>query len=82
MSLMLVSLVLMAIARSIALIWVAIILFGVGNGMYPSVEIAIACDCIPRSRDAGKFMAEFAVSLTAGQLVGQLVFGLSLQAFS
>lgn len=76
------ALLLMMFANNMAIIWVTVVLLGLGNGVYPSVEMAICCDCIPRTKDAGKFVAEFSVCQTVGQLIGQLVFGQTLQAFS
>lgn len=72
----------MLFARGSALIYSAIVVFGLGNGIFPVTEIAVCCDCIPRSRDAGKFVAEFTLMQTVGQLIGQLCDSQVLQHFS
>eukprot|EP01105_Mastigella_eilhardi_P008254 TRINITY_DN2012_c0_g1_i4.p1 TRINITY_DN2012_c0_g1~~TRINITY_DN2012_c0_g1_i4.p1 ORF type:complete len:465 (-),score=71.52 TRINITY_DN2012_c0_g1_i4:81-1475(-) len=66
-----------AAVQSLPGVWISVCIFGLGNGLYPSVETAQACDCLPSNRDSGRFLGEFALAATLGQLVGQ--FGVGVQ---
>eukprot|EP01105_Mastigella_eilhardi_P008251 TRINITY_DN2012_c0_g1_i1.p1 TRINITY_DN2012_c0_g1~~TRINITY_DN2012_c0_g1_i1.p1 ORF type:complete len:447 (-),score=116.10 TRINITY_DN2012_c0_g1_i1:85-1425(-) len=71
-----------AAVQSLPGVWISVCIFGLGNGLYPSVETAQACDCLPSNRDSGRFLGEFALAATLGQLVGQFGVGLLLQQFA
>eukprot|EP00727_Mastigamoeba_balamuthi_P012288 m51a1_g7682 hypothetical protein (485) ;mRNA; r:11285-12818 len=76
------SLVVWAFAESEALMWAALCTWGVGNGMYGPVDVAVSCATLPSSANAGKHMAIANVVSTVSGLVTQVLYGLLLKAFS
>eukprot|EP00727_Mastigamoeba_balamuthi_P007186 m51a1_g3088 hypothetical protein (489) ;mRNA; r:82739-84307 len=76
------AMVLWATVESEAMIWVSVLVYGLGNGIYNPVETAMACDSLPASKDAGKHMAVFTVAATLAQLLSQLLDGVLLAQFS
>ncbi|KAH3762104.1 major facilitator superfamily protein [Pelomyxa schiedti] len=71
-----------AFVQNLAGVWVAVAVYGLGGGLYPCVETALACDCLPSNRDSGKFLGEFALMATFGQLIGQFGVGSVLQLWA
>ncbi|KAH3763693.1 MFS transporter [Pelomyxa schiedti] len=62
-------------------VYVVAAIYGLGNGMYWTLEDAMACDSLPSKQRSGIFMSEYGLVLTVGGLVGQLLNGLILDFF-
>eukprot|EP01105_Mastigella_eilhardi_P020787 TRINITY_DN4989_c0_g1_i1.p1 TRINITY_DN4989_c0_g1~~TRINITY_DN4989_c0_g1_i1.p1 ORF type:complete len:528 (+),score=147.82 TRINITY_DN4989_c0_g1_i1:119-1702(+) len=69
-------------AKSLALVFVSAVIYGFGNGVYSTSDIAMACDTLPSKKASGVFLAEFSIAMTLGLLLGEGVNGLSLEAFA
>ena len=69
-----VSVLLFGLVRSLALLYVLGILYGIGYGAYYAVDWALACDVLPdREHAAGRDMALWHVSFTLPQVLAPAV---------
>ncbi len=66
--------------RSLTLVLVAALVFGLGYGTYLSTDWALAVDVLPQSHDAAKDMGLWSISQTIAQTIATLVAGLFLAA--
>jgi len=63
----------------VASIFVCAVVYGVGNGAYLSVDLALALDCLPDRKTAAKDLGIWGVSAFIGSTIGPLIEGLALQ---
>jgi MFS family permease len=69
-----VSVLLFGLVRSLALLYVLGILYGIGYGAYYAVDWALACDVLPnREEAAGRDMALWHVSFTLPQVLAPAI---------
>ncbi|TMD75502.1 MAG: MFS transporter, partial [Chloroflexi bacterium] len=77
------SVLLFGLVRSVALIFVLGVLFGIGYGLYVAVDWAIACDVLPdRARSSGRDMGLWHVAFTLPPALAPAVFAPILHAFN
>ena len=72
----------MAAAPGVEVVFPLCILFGVGNGMYLSVDYALACDVLPSLETAAESLGVWGVAAFLGSTGGPLLAGPLLQAVS
>jgi len=68
--------VLIAAHPSVALIVPAVVVFGIGNGAYGTVDWLLALRVLPRGQDAGKDFGVWHVCMVAPQMIAPPVTGL------
>ncbi len=69
--------------RSVALVFVLGVLFGIGYGLYVAVDWAIACDVLPdREKSSGRDMGLWHIAFTLPPALAPAVFGPILHAFN
>jgi len=77
------SVLLFGLVRSVALVFVLGVLFGIGYGLYVAVDWAIACDVLPdRERSSGRDMGLWHVAFTLPPALAPAVFAPILHAFN
>lgn len=68
------GLAMFAMATSVAMVWVSIVIFGLGNGLFlPSVTSLVSFEADPGNR--GAVMGLFNAASSAGRIVGPAVSG-------
>ncbi|CEM01475.1 unnamed protein product [Vitrella brassicaformis CCMP3155] len=63
----------------VSCIYFCAVIYGIGNGAYLSVDLALALDCLPDRRTAAKDLGIWGVSAFVGSAIGPLIEGLALQ---
>src|SRR5438874_819810 len=77
------SVLLFGLVRSVALVFVLGVLFGIGYGLYVAVDWAIACDVLPdRERSSGRDMGLWHVAFTLPPALAPAAFAPILHAFN
>jgi len=77
------SVLLFGLVRSVALLFVLGVLFGIGYGLYVAVDWAIACDVLPdREKSSGRDMGLWHVAFTLPPALAPAVFAPILHAFN
>src|SRR5438445_13173463 len=78
-----VSVLLFGLVRSLSLLYVLGILYGIGYGAYYAVDWALACDVLPnREEAAGRDMALWHVSFTLPQVLAPAILAGLLRFFN
>mmetsp|Transcript_20536 Transcript_20536/g.50004 ORF Transcript_20536/g.50004 Transcript_20536/m.50004 type:complete len:476 (-) Transcript_20536:210-1637(-) len=60
-------------------IYFCAVIYGIGNGAYLSVELALALDCLPDGRTAAKDLGIWSASAFIGSAIGPLIQAFSLE---
>jgi len=77
------SVLLFGLVRSVALVFVLGVLFGIGYGLYVAVDWAIACDVLPdREKSSGRDMGLWHVAFTLPPALAPAIFAPILHAFN
>jgi Na+/melibiose symporter-like transporter len=77
------SVLLFGLVRSITLVFVLGVLFGIGYGLYVAVDWAIACDVLPdREKSSGRDMGLWHIAFTLPPALAPAAFGPILHAFN
>lgn len=63
----------------IAFVWFANALYGVGNGVYLAVDLALAIDCLPNKEKAAQSLGIWGVSAFIGLSIGPMLWGSLLE---
>jgi MFS family permease len=67
--------------RSLAVVYAFAVVFGIGYGVFISVDWALAIDVLPSLRTAGKDLGIWGIACTLPQVIGPLVGGQVIYAF-
>jgi MFS family permease len=77
------SILLFGLIRSLAIVFVMGILFGIGYGLYVAVDWAIACDVLPdREKSSGRDMGLWHIAFTLPPALAPAIFAPILHAFN
>jgi MFS family permease len=77
------SVLLFGLLRSIPLIFVLGVIFGIGYGLYVAVDWALACDVLPdRERASGRDMGLWHIAFTLPPALAPAIFAPILHAFN
>lgn len=77
------SVLLFGLLRSVPLIFVLGVVFGVGYGLYVAVDWALACDVLPdRERSSGRDMGLWHIAFTLPPALAPAIFAPILHAFN
>ncbi|HET7466690.1 MAG TPA: MFS transporter [Candidatus Dormibacteraeota bacterium] len=77
------SILLFGLIRSLAVVFVMGVLFGIGYGLYVAVDWAIACDVLPdREKSSGRDMGLWHVAFTLPPALAPAAFAPILHAFN
>ena len=77
------SVLLFGLVRSVAVVFVLGVLFGIGYGLYVAVDWAIACDVLPdREKSSGRDMGLWHIAFTLPPALAPAAFAPILHAFN